>query len=78
MVAPSVAKMATINPARSRPTVRSSRIKGMEMIALPICAEATTPLPMSSITRQASSPTLVVMAHTRLVCRSASVAARWK
>jgi len=37
-------------PARSRPSAKSSRINGMDMMALPICAEATTPLPMSSNT----------------------------
>src|SRR5882724_11551190 len=50
VVAPSVANVATISPARSRPSARSLRIIGTEMMALPIWAAAATPLPMSSST----------------------------
>ena len=50
VVAPSVANVATISPARSRPSAKSVRIIGTAMTALPICAAATTPLHMSSST----------------------------
>jgi len=53
VIAPSVAKVPTTKPARSRPSERSLRINGMVMMALPIWAEATMPLPMSSSTLRA-------------------------
>src|SRR5262245_10692633 len=50
VIAPSIAKLATIRLARSRPSESSLPINGMVMMALPIWAEATIPLAIKSRT----------------------------